>query len=192
MLNKRLISILMVILLTVAPSAFAESEEYLLAADVNLSGNLRTVAEVLLPEEYVYMESTPLGNEPEYYFFSSDPDSPVRFFYYTTGYGKARNMAENAAGNYVSFYTDCEVGEIFETEFNGNSFLGFTYIAGYPNEDNSATVWEQSTVCYCPINDSAFVACIVSLDFDSREECLDAEALEDYLRTACEAIAFVE
>lgn len=189
---KRMVSILLVLCLMFC-TASAEQSNYPLIA--NVAGpeapEYAAVAEVIVPEGYASLDGISpnyTGTEPEYYFIPEDADSPVRFLYYTTGSGNSRILAENAIERYYSFYDVFEAGEVTSTLLAGKECINVTYTCSYPGQDGVTPVYEQSSLCYFPITDHAFIACIVSLAVDSAEEYLDAEAMNALLEQAAAAI----
>lgn len=191
---KPIFSLLLIVFLVFSSMAYAEesSDGHWLIA--NLSGeeaDYQQVAEIICPEGFTPVEGISAngeGPEPELYFAPEDPESPVRFFYYTTGYGDCRSLAETALESYAYFYDDFIPSEIEETTVGDLACLRFSYTAAYPGEDESVLAYEQSAVCYFPIQENCFAACIVSLSFDSSEAFLDTEALQLLVDQACAAL----
>ena len=147
------------------------------------------VARVVQPEGYALSEDSDVdGEEPEYYFEPESDESPVRFLYYTTGYGDSQSVAEAAIAAYTTFYDEFASSEVAERTLADRTFLSFDYTAAYPNAEETAMVYEQSAVCYFPVGGDAFVVCIVSLSFDGADAYLDAEALDAYVAQACGAV----
>ena len=152
-------------------------------------GRARVVARVVQPEGYALSEDSDVdGEEPEYYFEPESDESPVRFLYYTTGYGDSQSVAEAAIAAYTTFYDEFASSEVAERTLADRTFLSFDYTAAYPNAEETAMVYEQSAVCYFPVGGDAFVVCIVSLSFDGSDAYLDAEALDAYVAQACGAV----
>lgn len=152
-------------------------------------GRARVVARVVQPEGYALSENSDVdGEEPEYYFEPESDESPVRFLYYTTGYGDSQSVAEAAIAAYTTFYDEFASSEVAERTLADRTFLCFDYTAAYPNAEETAMVYEQSAVCYFPVGGDAFVVCIVSLSFDGSDAYLDAEALDAYVAQACGAV----
>lgn len=152
-------------------------------------GRARVVARVVQPEGYALSEDSDVdGEEPEYYFEPESDESPVRFLYYTTGYGDSQSVAEAAIAAYTTFYDEFASSEVAERTLADRTFLCFDYTAAYPNAEETAMVYEQSAVCYFPVGGDAFVVCIVSLSFDGADAYLDAEALDAYIAQACGAV----
>lgn len=152
-------------------------------------GRARVVARVVQPEGYALSEDSDVdGEEPEYYFEPESDESPVRFLYYTTGYGDSKSVAEAAIAAYTTFYDEFASSEVAERTLADRTFLSFDYTAAYPNAEETAMVYEQSAVCYFPVGGDAFVVCIVSLSFDGSDAYLDAEALDAYVAQACGAV----
>lgn len=152
-------------------------------------GRARVVARVVQPEGYALSEDSDVdGEEPEYYFEPESDESPVRFLYYTTGYGDSQSVAEAAIAAYTTFYDEFASSEVAERTFADRTFLSFDYTAAYPNAEETAMVYEQSAVCYFPVGGDAFVVCVVSLSFDGSDAYLDAEALDAYVAQACGAV----
>lgn len=152
-------------------------------------GRARVVARVVQPEGYALSEDSDVdGEEPEYYFEPESDESPVRFLYYTTGYGDSQSVAEAAIAAYTTFYDEFASSEVAERTLADRTFLCFDYTAAYPNAEETAMVYEQSAVCYFPVGGDAFVVCIVSLSFDGADAYLDAEALDAYVAQACGAV----
>ncbi len=158
-------------------------------------GRARVVARVVQPEGYTLSEDYALSEEsdvddgePEYYFEPESDESPVRFLYYTTGYGDSQSFAEAAIAAYTTFYDEFASSEVAERTLADRTFLSFDYTAAYPNAEETAMVYEQSAVCYFPVGGDAFVVCIVSLSFDGADAYLDAEALDAYVAQACGAV----
>lgn len=152
-------------------------------------GRARVVARVVQPEGYALSEDSDVdGEEPEYYFEPESDESPVRFLYYTTGYGDSQSVAEAAIAAYTTFYDEFASSEVAERTLADRTFLCFDYTAAYPNAEETAMVYEQSAVCYFPVGGDAFVVCIVSLSFDGSDAYLDAEALDAYVAQACGAV----
>lgn len=152
-------------------------------------GRARVVARVVQPEGYALSEDSDVdGEEPEYYFEPESDESPVRFLYYTTGYGDSQSVAEAAIAAYMTFYDEFASSEVAERTLADRTFLCFDYTAAYPNAEETAMVYEQSAVCYFPVGGDAFVVCIVSLAFDDADAYLDAEALDAYVAQACGAV----
>lgn len=152
-------------------------------------GRARVVARVVQPEGYALSEDSDVdGEEPEYYFEPESDESPVRFLYYTTGYGDSQSVAEAAIAAYTTFYDEFASSEVAERTLADRTFLSFDYTAAYPNAEETAMVYEQSAVCYFPVGGDAFVVCVVSLSFDGSDAYLDAEALDAYVAQACGAV----
>lgn len=152
-------------------------------------GRARVVARVVQPEGYALSEDSDVdGEEPEYYFEPESDESPVRFLYYTTGYGDSQSVAEAAIAAYTTFYDEFASSEVAERTLADRTFLSFDYTAAYPNAEETAMVYEQSAVCYFPVGEDAFAVCIVSLSFDGADAYLDAEALDAYVAQACGAV----
>ena len=152
-------------------------------------GRARVVARVVQPEGYALSEDSDVdGEEPEYYFEPESDESPVRFLYYTTGYGDSQSVAEAAIAAYTTFYDEFASSEVAERTLADRTFLSFDYTAAYPNAEETAMVYEQSAVCYFPVGEDAFVVCVVSLSFDGADAYLDAEALDAYIAQACGAV----
>lgn len=152
-------------------------------------GRARVVARVVQPEDYALSEDSDVdGEEPEYYFEPESDESPVRFLYYTTGYGDSQSVAEAAIAAYTTFYDEFASSEVAERTLADRTFLSFDYTAAYPNAEETAMVYEQSAVCYFPVGGDAFVVCVVSLSFDGADAYLDAEALDAYVAQACGAV----
>lgn len=189
---KRMVSILLTLCL-LSFTAFAQSDTYPLIA--NVAGpeapEYAAVAEVAAPEGYVPLDGVSpnyTGAEPEYYFVPEDSNSPVRFLYYTTGSGNGSKLAENAIERYHTFYEVFEAGEITSTFFAEKECINVTYTCSYAGQDGITPIYEQSSLCYFPITEHSFIACIVSLAFDSAEEYLNAEAMNALLEQAAAAI----
>ncbi len=152
-------------------------------------GRARVVARVVQPEGYTLSEDSDVdGEEPEYYFEPESDESPVRFLYYTTGYGDSKSVAEAAIAAYTTFYDEFASSEVAERTLADRTFLCFDYTAAYLNAEGTAMVYEQSAVCYFPVGGDAFVVCVVSLSFDGSDAYLDAEALDAYVAQACGAV----
>lgn len=152
-------------------------------------GRARVVARVVQPEGYALSEDSDVdGEEPEYYFEPESDESPVRFLYYTTGYGDSQSVAEAAIAAYTTFYDEFASSEVAERTLADRTFLSFDYTAAYLNAEGTAMVYEQSAVCYFPVGGDAFVVCIVSLAFDDADAYLDVEALDAYIAQACGAV----
>lgn len=189
---KKIFSIVLALCLLTGAALGAANGNPLIA---NVTGPMApeyaTVAEVVAPEGYALLEGISpnfAGAEPEYYFAPEDTGSPVRFLYYTTGYGDSRKLAENAIERYHTFYEVFEAGEIVNVNLAGKNCLSVTYTCSYPDQDGVTPVYEQSALCYFPVQESVFIACIASLSFDSAEEYLDAEAMNALLEQAAAAI----
>ena len=152
-------------------------------------GRARVVARVVQPEGYALSEDSDVdGEEPEYYFEPESDESPVRFLYYTTGYGDSQSVAEAAIASHAMFYDEFASSEVAERTLADRTFLSFDYTVAYPNAEETAMVYEQSAVCYFPVGGDAFVVCVVSLSFDGSDAYLDAEALDAYVAQACGAV----
>lgn len=153
------------------------------------------VAEISGLEGYSLLEGiTPnsTGIEPELYYAPDDAENPVRFLYYTTGYGAPRTLANIAVRSYQNFYDQFTASEIIETTIGEKDCLTFSYTAEYPDVNETSTVYEQSAVCYFPANEDCFVACIISLAFDSSDEFLSAEELSEYTALAGNALQMAQ
>ena len=73
------------------------------------------VAEVSQPEGFARLEGVmPNGTEPEIYFAPEDSESPIRFFYYTTGYGDP-----SVFFHYTCSYPDSEGATAYEQSLIG-------------------------------------------------------------------------
>ena len=119
-------------------------------------GRARVVARVVQPEGYALSEDSDVdGEEPEYYFEPESDESPVRFLYYTTGYGDSQSVAEAAIAAYTTFYDEFASSEVAERTLADRTFLSFDYTAAYPNAEETAMVYEQSAVCYFPVGGDA-------------------------------------
>lgn len=152
-------------------------------------GRARVVARVVQPEGYALSEDSDVdGEEPEYYFEPESDESPVRFLYYTTGYGDSQSVAEAAIAAYTTFYDEFASSEVAERTLADRTFLCFDYTAAYLNAEGTAMVYEQSAVCYFPVGEDAFAVCIVSLAFDDADAYLDKDALDAYVAQACGAV----
>lgn len=155
-------------------------------------GRARVVARVVQPEGYALSEDSDVdGEEPEYYFEPESDESPVRFLYYTTGYGDSKSVAEAAIAAYTTFYDEFASSEVAERTLADRTFLCFDYTAAYLNAEGTAMVYEQSAVCYFPVGEDAFAVCIVSLAFDDADAYLDKDALDAYIAQACAAMNLV-
>ena len=149
----------------------------------------REVAEVAVPEGFACPDGeTAAGETPEYYLLPTDAGSDVRFLYYTTGRGDSRRLAEAALTSYSMLYDEFTAGEIQDGDFNGRSCLRFDYTCAYPNRAGDALVYEQTAVAYIPLDSDEFIACIVSLAFDDAKGYLSAEAMQERLASAMDAI----
>ena len=189
---KRVFSLLLVLCMLL-PAALAEAGAYpLLVKDADAKAvSYHTVAYVSEIEGYALMGGiTPNSNgpEPEYYFAPADAESPVRFIYYTTGYGDCSALAESAIKSYGAFYEEFTAGEITEGVIAEKDCLSFSYTCSYRGQNGYTPVYEQSALCYFPVGEGTFIACILSLGFDSAEEYLDAEALNALVEQAAAAI----
>jgi len=193
---KRILTLMLVICMLL-PAALAEAVQYpLLVKDADAQAvSYHTVAYIAETEGYALMDGiSPNSNgpEPEYYFAPADAESPVRFIYYTTGYGDCSALAEAAVKSYGAFYDDFAAGEITETTIAGKPCLTFSYTCSYRAQNGYTPVYEQSALCYFPVSEGTFIACILSLSFDSAEEYLDAEALNALVEQAAAAIQMAE
>lgn len=189
---KRMLSILLALCLFACTALAATGANPLIA---NLSGpaapEYQTVAEVAAPEGYALLEGISpnfAGAEPEYYFAPEDAQSPVRFLYYTTGYGNSYTLAKNAVERYHTFYEVFEAGSIVTNTLADKECLSVVYTCSYAGQDGVTPVYEQSALCYFPVQDGVFIACIASLEFDSAEEYLGAEEMNAILEQAAAAI----
>lgn len=187
---KRILSIVLVMLLMMS-AAYADAE-YELVANLGSAeaAEYVTVAEIDVPEGYVYVEGVTPNSvyEPEYYFIPEVPENGVRFMYFTTGFGDYRRLAKLAAESYAGFYEVYEAGEIVEGEYAGKESLTFTYTCSYAGPDGVTPVYEQSALCYFPIKNNGFIACIISFGFGSESEYLDAATIDTYIEQAAAAI----
>lgn len=186
--------LILILALSLPLSALAEEQCPLI---VNLgsseSPDLRTVAQVVSPEGYAPLEdASPTGSEPEYYLVPNDAESPVRFLYYTTGCGDSRALAEAARENYALFYDEFDSGEIAEITLSGRACLCLAYTCAYPGRDGATPVYEQSAICYFPAGENAFVACILSLSFDSPDDYLSEAAFAESLEQMASAVQWME
>lgn len=188
---KKIIALVAALML-IATAACAEwvegqQDNWLIA---KVDGKYAKVAEILSPEGFAPLEGvTPNGDEPELYFVPEDSENPVRFFYYTTGYGEPATLAENARQTFAIYYDDCVASELADATVVGRSCTYFHYTCSYATEQGDAA-YEQSLIAYFPIDDACFAACIISLYVEDSESFLSEEELYDYLNAAASAIVF--
>lgn len=189
---KRKILALIAALMLLASGALAELVEgqqsnWLIA---KIGEDYSKVGEVGQPEGFARLEGvTPNGAEPEIYFAPEDEESPIRFFYYTTGYGKPDELAEAARGTFPVYYDDCVVSELQSARFGEKDCTFFHYTCSYPDQEGNFA-YEQSLIAYFPITDECFAACIISLYADNAESYLAEEQLIAYLEAAATPLTF--
>lgn len=148
------------------------------------------VAEVSQPEGFARLEGVmPNGTEPEIYFAPEDSENPIRFFYYTTGYGDPSVLADSARKAFPLYYEDCVTSELQSARIGDRDCTFFHYTCSYPDSEG-ATAYEQSLIGYFPIDETCFAACIISLYAPDGESYAAEKELLDYLKIAGEAIAF--
>ena len=111
-MKKRILALIAALLL-IANGALAEliegqQPDWLIA---KIEDAYLKVAEVSQPEGFARLEGVmPNGTEPEIYFAPEDSESPIRFFYYTTGYGDPAVLADSAAlkiSTSATFWAEC-------------------------------------------------------------------------------------
>ncbi|MCI5661260.1 MAG: hypothetical protein MR371_03340, partial [Clostridia bacterium] len=122
-------------------------------------------------------------------FAPEDSESPIRFFYYTTGYGDPSVLADSARKAFPLYYEDCVTSELQNARIGDRDCTFFHYTCSYPDSEG-ATAYEQSLIGYFPINETCFAACIISLYAPDGESYTAEKELLDYLKIAGEAIAF--
>lgn len=187
---KRILLLVLAALLMMS-AAYADPK-YELVANLGTAeaAEYMAVAEIDVPDGYSYIEGVMPNSvyEPEYYFIPDDSESGVRFMYFTTGFGDHHRLARLAAESYAGFYEVYEAGEIVEGEHAGKESLSFTYTCSYAGPDGITPVYEQSALCYFPVKNNGFIACIISFIFDSESEYLDAETIDAYIEQAAAAI----
>lgn len=181
---KRLLILILALMLPLC--AYAEEEN-------PLTFNQSTIAHVVCPEGYaVQADEAISGTDPEYYLMPTDAESPVRFLYYTTGSGDSQALAEAAQQNFMVFYDEFASDEIGEITLAGRTCLCLSYTCTYPAEDGTTPVYEQSAICYFPVQDDTFVACILSLSFDSADDYLSEEEFGESLELMASAVEWME
>ena len=188
--NRRLLA---AVLALMCLTGAALAERYPLRADMGEDGakSIQEVATVETPVGFALQPSAdPGAEEPEYYFEPLDESSPVRFYYYTAGSGDPDYLARAAMDTYALYYDEFQPGEITAAPLDGRDCLRFHYTCAYPNRDKTATVYEQTAVCYLPLRADRFAACIVSLAFGDAGDYLTDEALEAELTEAVRAISY--
>ena len=189
---KRKILALLLALMLLAGGALAELVEgqqpnWLVA---KIGEDYSKVGEVSQPEGFARLEGvTPNGTEPEIYFAPEDAESPIRFFYYTTGYGAPAELAESARSTFAVYYDDCTTSELKSAHIGEKDCTFFHYTCSYPDREGE-TAYEQSLIGYFPITDDCFAACIISLYADGAESYAAEEELIAYLETAAAALTF--
>ena len=134
------------------------------------------IAEIQIPDGFVLADGV-TGLNPELYYAPEDEESPLRFVYYTTGNGDCLALAHAAAENYSAFYDEFEPGEIEENSLGDRYCVQFAYTCAYPGPDGTSIVYEQTLLCYFPLEGDAFVAMILSQAFDAAEEYLSRDDL---------------
>ena len=174
---KRMVIALMLIMAMLSASGLAQGADYPLKTS-SVEGR------VTPPEGYV--AAPEMAMEGEYYFVPEASGDPVRFIYYTTGEGDPRALAKAALESYATFYDEFAPGEIREDALTGRDCLRFDYTCAYPDRDGEHMVYEQTAVAYVPLDESQFIACIVSLAFDDPAGYCDD--LTDRLTLALSAI----
>ena len=184
------IAFLTALLIMLTGMCLVESANYPLFA----AGESKRITAVVTPPDGFTCapEMAVFSETPEYYFVPADEESPVRFIYYTTGNGDPRALAEAAMTDYGAFYDEFHKGEVREVTICGRACLCFDYTCAYPDRKGDGTVYEQTVVAYVPLESDAFIACIVSLDFDGAGSYVSKAALTEQLEVALDAIAMVE
>ena len=163
---KRTYRILLALLAALLTASAALAEDYPL---LDRAGS--QAARVLPAEDLAVLPQTPIpGSTPEYYFRPTDGFEDVRFYYYTTGEGEPRALAEAALENYAIFYDDFTAGAISDAPLADRACLRFSYTCGYLGPDGESMVYEQTAVAYLPLGDDEFIACIVSLGFTGGDD----------------------
>lgn len=147
----------------------------------------RKIAEIQVPDGFVLADGV-TGLNPELYYAPEDEESPVRFVFYTTGNGDCLALAHAAAESYSSFYDEFEPGSIEETSLSDRSCIQFAYTCAYPGPDGASAVYEQTILCYFPLEGDAFAAMILSQAFDSAEKYLSHDDLLAQLDPFADAI----
>lgn len=189
---KKKILALVAALMLIASGALAELVEgqqpnWLIA---KIGDEYLKVAEIDQPEGFALLEGVmPNGAEPEIYFAPENAESPIRFFYYTTGYGDPAELADAARKSFAVYYDDCTTSELTQTRIGEKDCTFFHYTCSYPDREGN-TAYEQSLIGYFPVADGCFAACIISLYADDAESYAAEEELIGYLETAAGAIRF--